>query len=621
MNRDAPKNPIVQYSDGQFQFKVPFIIYADFESILEPIQGPGNNPRISSTRGVNVHTPSGWCIYSHFAYGKVKNPLKEYRGKDCISKFCEHITAEAHSLYESFPEKPMEPLTKAQLKEYKHVTKCHICFRPFRERNQKVRDHCHYSGKYRGAARSLYNLQYKIPSYILVVFHNLTGYDAHMFIKELAKHGSKMGVIAKNTKDHISFSVNVEVDKYTDKNGEERSKEITLRFIDSFKFMSSSLDSLVNDLARGGSDRKVGAKPQFFGFENYSVKESTHTNIYMNSWDRFKETTLPPASSFYSKLNISGVSDQDYKHACKVWREFGIRDLGEYHDLYLRTDVILLANVFESFRKVCLDNYGLDPAHFYTAPGLAWKACLKKTGIRLDLLLDPDMLLMVERGIRGGITQSVHRWAAANNPYMGSEYDSSKPTRYLQYLDVNNLYGWAMSHPLPTGGFRWVDVHPDEIKELVNHSDHGYLLEVDIAYPRELHDYHSNLPFMCGRMTINGVEKLVPNLYYKKRYVMHIRALDQALKHGLVLEKIHRAIEFNQSDWMKEYIDFNTKLRTEAKNDFEKDFYKLMNNTVFGKTMGNIRKHRDIKLVNNEEAYLKAVMKPNFKSGTLFGPT
>ena len=112
----------------------------------------------------------------------------------------------------------------------------------------------------------------------------------------------------------------------------------------------------------------------------------------MDIWDRFKETTLPHKSSFYSKLNMSGVSDQDYEHACKVWRDFGIRNLGEYHDLYLKTDIILPANVFKAFKKVCLDNYGLDPAHFYTAPGLAWKACLKKTGIRLELLLDPDVI-------------------------------------------------------------------------------------------------------------------------------------------------------------------------------------------------------------------------------------
>ena len=161
-----------------------------------------------------------------------------------------------------------------------------------------------------------------------------------------------------------------------------------------------------------------------------------------------------------------------------------------------------------------------------------------------------------------------------------------------------------MSQPLLTRGFHWVNIHPDEISKLANNSEKGYLLEVDIAYPRELHNYHNDLPFMCERMIINGVEKLVPNLYYKKRYVIHIRALDQALKHGLVLERIHRAIEFKQLAWMKEYIDFNTRLRTAATNDFEKDFYKLMNNLVFGKTMENIRKHRDMKLVNNREAYL-----------------
>ena len=235
------------------------------------------------------------------------------------------------------------------------------------------------------------------------------------------------------------------------------------------------------------------------------------------------------------------------------------------------------------------------------------------------------MLLMFERGIRGGITQSVHRWLVVNNPYMDSEYDKNKPTKYLQYLDANNLYGWAMSQSLPTGGFHWVELRKDWslktiIEELAAKKDHGYLLEVDVAYPKELHDYHNDLPFMCAKMKINGVEKLVPNLYYKKKYVTHIKALKQAIDHGLVLERIHRCMEFKQSAWMKKYIDFNTRLRTAAKNDFEKDFYKLMNNSMFGKTMENIRKHRNIKLVNDEEEYLKNVMKPNFKSGTLLGP-
>ena len=365
--------------------------------------------------------------------------------------------------------------------------------------------------------------------------------------------------------------------------------------------------------------------------KNYLIRKGVCPYEYMDSWDKFEEKRLPSKDKFYSKLNMSGISEKDHQHACKVWNEFGLKNMGDYHNLYLKTDVILLANIFESFRKVCLDNYGLDPVHFYTVPGLAWKACLKKTGVNLELLKDPDMLLMFEYGIRGGITQSVHKWANANNPYMGCEYDPLQPTNYLQYLDTNNLYGWAMSQPLPTEEFKWVDIEnlKQEARELkktidmmVRNSNNrgvGYVLEVDVKYPRELHDLHNDLPFICEKIRVNGVEKLVPNLHDKKKYVIHIKALKQALDHGLVLERIHRVIQFKQSAWMKEYIDFNTRLRTVAKNDFEKDFYNLMNNSVFRKTMENIRKHRDIKLVNNKEDYLKQVMKPNFKGGVLMG--
>ena len=163
---------------------------------------------------------------------------------------------------------------------------------------------------------------------------------------------------------------------------------------------------------------------------------------------------------------MSDISDDDYQHAQKVWNAFNICDFGEYHDLYLHTDVILLANMFEAFRDTCLEHYKLDPAHFYTSPGLAWKACLKKMGLKLELLTDPDMLLMFEHGIRGGITQAVHRYAEANNKYMGEKFYPLEESSYLQYLDANNLYGWAMPQPLPTGGFRWVSIEPNEIGEL-----------------------------------------------------------------------------------------------------------------------------------------------------------
>ena len=191
--------------------------------------------------------------------------------------------------------------------------------------------------------------------------------------------------------------------------------------------------------------------------------------------------------------------------------------------------------MFEAFRVTCLEHYSLDSAHFYTSPGLAWKACLRKTRVRLELLSDPDMLLMFECRIRGGITQAVHRYASANNPYMGSKFNPSEESSYLQYLDTKNLYSWAMSQPLPTGKFRWVDVKPDEISKLARR-DKGYLLEVDVSYLRDLNDSHNDLPFMCERLKIGRLEKLAPNLRNKRNYIIHIQALNQVLAHGLILD-------------------------------------------------------------------------------------
>ena len=239
-------------------------------------------------------------------------------------------------------------------------------------------------------------MRYRIPSYIPVIFHNLSGYDApvifhnlsgydaHLFIKELGKNSRDIEVIAKSKEDYISFSVDVAVDKYVDKEGNEKEKLIELRFIDSFKFMSSSLDSLTKNLVSSGK--------QLFGFEDYSEfqyelltrKGYMSTYEYMSSWDRFEETQLPPIEAFYSKLNMSSISSDDYQRAQRVWKEFRIHNLGDCLDLYLRTDVVLLANVYEAFRETCLEHYKLDPVHFYTSPGLAWKACLKCTGILIE---------------------------------------------------------------------------------------------------------------------------------------------------------------------------------------------------------------------------------------------
>ena len=351
---EIPKDPILNFNDGQGQLKAPFVIYANFESILEPMATASNDPSIPHINHINKHTPSGFCTYSTFTYGEIKNLLKLYRGKDCVEEFCKYIRSQARQLYNDYPEKPMIPLTKTQWKEYNSSNKC---LKPIS--GNKVRDYCHYTGYYRGPAHSKCNLRYKVPSFIPIVFHNLPGYDAHMFIKELAKYSTNdMNVIAKSKESYISFSSHVPVLEY----GDGKVKTIELRFIDSYKFMASSLDSLTTNLVKGG--KRLFDLDDNLAKYKLLTRKGVYPYEYMDSWDRFNETRLPLIDKFYGKLNGVGISEDDYKHATNVWNEFDINNLGEYHNLYLRTDVALLVNVFEEFRNTCMKHYGLDPANF-----------------------------------------------------------------------------------------------------------------------------------------------------------------------------------------------------------------------------------------------------------------
>ena len=321
-------------------------------------------------------------------------------------------------------------------------------------------------------------------------------------------------------------------------------------------------------------------------------RKSVYAYEYMDSWERFNETSLPDKEAVYSKLNMEDITDVDYKHAKIAFKYFINKNLGDYHNLCVQSDTLLLGDVFENFRNMCIKGYELDPAYFLSAPGLAWQTCLKKTEVKLELLTNVDMLLMLEKGIRGGICHTMHRYEKANNKYM-RDYNKDKEESFFKYLDANNLYGLAMSESLPVDGFDSIKdmskIDEDFIKNYDKDSNKGYIFEVDVEYPKHLQFLYLgnisyfDLPFLPEKTKTNKIKKLTCNLSDEENYVCNIRLLQQALNHGLILKKVHRVIQFNQEAWLKPYIDMNTELRKQAKNDFEKEFYKLMNNAVFGK--------------------------------------
>ena len=357
---------------------------------------------------------------------------------------------------------------------------------------------------------------------------------------------------------------------------------------------------------------------------------------WVNEFEKFDNSCLPSKECFYSSLKGRGISEEEYLRANRVWNVFDMKTFGEYHDLYLKCDVLLLCDVFEKFIDICLEYYGLDPCHYFSSPNLAWDAMLKMSSVRLKLTDDIDMHLFIERGMRGGISFIAKRYCRANNEFVKG-YDRDKEKSFITYWDVNNSYGVAMLEYLPYDRFKWVSedkTTSNDFNSVSSKSDVGYFLEVDLKYPSELHDLHNHYPLAPEELRVNSdmlsdyclkiakiygvkvgdVAKLIPNLRDKSCYVLHYRVLQLYVSLGLVVERVHKVLKFKQSDWLKSFVLFNTEKRMNAANEFEKAFFKLIINSVYGKTMENVRKRVNVKLVNNEKDYLKVVSRPSFAS-------
>ncbi|XP_072403272.1 uncharacterized protein [Diabrotica undecimpunctata] len=601
---------IVKFKNFKNKVKVPFIVYADLETVLKPTDDP---------KKPQEHIPAAVGYYFKCSYDDSLSFYRSYRGKDCMEWFADKMNQLAEDVSTVFLCPYPIHMSEDDERMFQAANYCHICEQRFSPEDKKVRDHDHMipENSFRGAAHEGCNVNYQDTHTIPVIFHNLSRYDAHFVVSDIAtRMKGSIDLLPITKEKYISFTKHVE------------DVRINFRFIDSFRFMASSLDKLSSYLPK-----YPNLRAQFSSLPEEQFDLLTKKGImpydYIDSFDRFIETCLPPIESFYNNLEDKPCPRRHYRRAQEVWSSFSCSTLGDYVDLYMKTDILLLADVFEQFRSSCLATYNLDPAHYYTLPGFTWDGMLKHTKQELELLTDQDMFLFVERGIRGGLSQVCSkRRVHANNKYMAS-YDPSKPDSYLMYFDVNNQYGWAMSQFLPYGGFEWVDVNID-VLSVPDDASEGYFLEVDLYYPHHLHNHHNDIPFCPESLNPKTMKppsrpreltKLMATLSPKKKYVIHYRALKQALTHGLVLKRIHRVLTFKQSPWLKSYIDLNTELRKNAKNEFEKNLFKLMNNAVFGKTMENVRKRVEIKLVTEWEGRYGAesrISDPLFKNLSIF---
>ena len=382
---------------------------------------------------------------------------------------------------------------------------CCVCGKDV-ERSIRVIHPCHLSGTIFGVAHSKCNLRARTANFLPVFFHNLSRYDAHHILKhQKLKVGEEMSAIAKTDETYISFSIRIPVGTYKKQSEQLVRLYESLRFLDSYQFVSQSLENLAKTIKK---DDFLLLKQFFCNIPDQQFIKLTQKGFfpysYLDSSEKFKDP-LPDYGDSW-KNSLTGKIDitySDYQHAISVYNDFCCQNLGDYHDIYLKTDVLLLTDSFEKFRSVCVNVYKLDPSHFYSAPTLSWESMLISTKVKLGLLQDIDLLLFFERGIRGGINGVGElRHFTANNPHLNN-FDPSQKTTFGVFYDVTSLYAGTMQKMMPLGNYKWnTEVTIEQVLQTSENSNIGYFVEVDLKYPPHLHDLHNGLPLAPEKLII-----------------------------------------------------------------------------------------------------------------------
>ena len=613
---ELPKNPIMKFRNIRKCLTHNYVAYCDFESYLEETEF---DPELK-TYAYQHHRPMSYAytVVSSDPEINTDQPVL-YRGEKAHQHFLDAMIDLTYRIEQRIQVERTIRMSPEAEATFEAATVCELCDDEFSETNPKVRDHTHQYvnpelSNFRMALCRNCNLNFKHPKSLICVFHNLD-YDLHLIMKGLSGRNIRAHIVPLTDETYISLTLRV-------RNG------FSIRFIDSYRFLAASLAKLVSTLPDSAfirTKRLCDTDQQL----ELVKKKGVFCYDYVTNEQILNETTEPPPKeAFFSLLQNEPLPDEDYQRFLDTWNAFGFINLGEYSDFYLRLDVCLLADVFEEFRRFGRKNYKLDCANYLTLPAFAFDAFLKMTKAEIQRFQNYDMLLMIHNNIRGGITQCSLRHAVANNPQIPETYDHKEPTNYVQYLDVTALYAHTMCKPLPYKDYMMV--HEDDLEKLSqsllsipDDGEIGFILEVDLDYPDHLHDHHSDLPFCLEKKIppMLGAKhpKLLATLEPKEKYVIHFVALKQAINHGLVLKKIHRALQFKQRPFLKDFIELNAKLRKEAKgNEFHQALLKLCSNACYGKFLENPLKRKKISLATSTKQIQKHIAKAEFIDRTIF---
>ena len=634
----------LSFYNVRFQQRFPFVIYADFEALTVPcnesVTAKAHAGIPKSTYQTHKPISVGLKLVSSQPGVLDKLPYETYTGDDVVEWFLRRLLEYRTLCLEYLFDERRLVMTDADRKDFENASACYICQKPFpvvnngvttiKKSMSKVRDHDHISGAYRGPAHSKCNLRLRTTYKLPIFLHNFRNYDGHLIVPAFTCFKeTKLSVIGQGLEKYMTLTW-----------------DDTLVFKDSLQFLSGSLESLVDCLRKSGKDAFVHLRENLLLTTDEEgvdllIRKGVYPYDHMSDKSRLEEDRLPSREAFFNRLAGRECSKADYEHAQRVWQKFDCKTMQDYHDLYLKTDVFLLVDVFESFRSATLKNFGLDPSYYVSSPQLSWDCMMKMTECELTLLTDPAMFEIINRNLRGGISVITKRHAKANNKYMGDAFDPTDRSSYIMYLDANNLYGWAMSEPLPYDDFQWLSAHEcEEIdwRQQLDDQEYGYFVECDFDYPRELHDAHNDYPLAPERLTVedrllstaqlglrekytishSATAKLIPNFFEKTQQLVHYRNLRYYLEHGLLLTKVHKAIRFKQSRWLQPYIQINTDLRAKSKDPVEVKLRKDMNNSIYGKTCENLTKRSDIRLVNSRKVCEKLINKPQCRRFQVF---